>query len=66
MGGLNLFYLSAFETTVTDQGSMAGMVGFRTKLYFKNPGFKKGDQIVISVRDKNDPEIVGSCAVILR
>jgi len=50
----------------TDQGSLAGMVGFRTKLYFKNPGFKKGDQIVISVRDKNDPEIVGSCAVILR
>ena len=50
----------------TDQGSVAGMVGFRTKLYFKNPGFKKGDQIVISVRDKNDPEIVGSCAVILK
>ncbi|OGD18411.1 MAG: hypothetical protein A2W03_06790 [Candidatus Aminicenantes bacterium RBG_16_63_16] len=50
----------------TDQGSMAGMVGFRTKLYFKNPGFKKGDQIVISVRDKNDPEVVGSCAVILK
>ena len=50
----------------TDQGSMAGMVGFRTKLYFKNPGFKKGDQIVISVKDRKDPEIVGSCAVILK
>ncbi len=50
----------------TDQGSMAGMVGFRTKLYFKNPGFKKGDQFVISVRDKKNPEIVGSCAVILK
>jgi hypothetical protein len=50
----------------TDQGSMAGMVGFRTKLYFKNPGFKKGDQLVISVKDKKDPEIVGSCAVILQ
>ncbi len=50
----------------TDQGSMAGMVGFRTKLYFKNPGFKPGDQIVITVRDKNDPEITGSCAVILK
>jgi len=50
----------------TDQGSMSGMVGFRTKLYFKNPGFKKSDQIVISVRDKNDPEVVGSCAAILK
>lgn len=50
----------------TDRGSIAGMVGFRTKLYFKNPGFKQGDQLVISVKDKNDPEIVGSCAVILR
>jgi hypothetical protein len=49
----------------TDRGSMAGTVGFRTKLYFKNPGFKKGDQIVISVRDKNNPDIIGSCAVIL-
>ena len=48
-----------------DQGSFSGMVGFRTKLYFKNPGFKKGDQIVISVRDRKAPEIVGSCAVIL-
>ncbi len=50
----------------TDQGSMAGMVGFRTKLYFKNPGFKRGDQIIISLKDKNDPEVTGSCAVILR
>ncbi len=50
----------------TDRGSMAGQVGFRTKLYFKNPGFKPGDQITISVSDKNDPEIVGSCAVILK
>jgi hypothetical protein len=50
----------------TDQGSMTGTVGFMTKLYFKNPGFKKGDEIVISVKDKKDPEVVGSCAVILK
>ena len=49
-----------------DRGSMASQVGFRTKLYFKNPGFKAGDQITISVIDKDDPEIVGSCAVILK
>jgi hypothetical protein len=50
----------------TDVGSMAGQIGFRTKLYFKNPGFKRGDQIIISVRDKKNPDITGSCAVILK
>ena len=50
----------------TDQGSMAGTVGFRTKLYFKNPGFKNGDQLVITVLDRKDPEVMGSCAVILK
>src|SRR5512138_2955656 len=28
-----------------DQGSMYSFTGFRTKLYFKNPGFKKGDKV---------------------
>jgi hypothetical protein len=50
----------------TDHGSLTGTIGFRTKLYFKNPGFKDGDQIVISVRDKNDPELYGSCGVVLK
>lgn len=50
----------------TEVGSMSDAVGFRTKLYFKNPGFKRGDQIIIAVKDKNNPNIVGSCAVILK
>lgn len=54
------------ESLPTDRGSMSGMVGFRTKLYFKNPGFQDGDELVITVRDKDDPEIYGSCAVILK
>jgi len=49
-----------------DEGSMANNLGFRTKVYFKNPGFKKGDQIVIQVRDKNNPELTGSVAVNLK
>jgi hypothetical protein len=50
----------------TDVGSMSDSIGFRTKLYFKNPGFKRGDQIVIAVKDKKNPNITGSCAVILK
>jgi hypothetical protein len=50
----------------TEVGSMSDSIGFRTKLYFKNPGFKHGDQIVISVKDKKNPNVVGSCAVILK
>jgi hypothetical protein len=50
----------------TDTGSFAGTVGFRTKLYFKNPGFRPGDQIVIAVKDKKNPNLQGSCAIILK
>ncbi len=32
-------------------------------MYFKNPGFKKGDEIVIQVKDHANPEVTGSCAV---
>ncbi len=48
-----------------DEGSMANQLGFRTKLYFKNPGFKKGDKIVIEAKDKNNPSLSGSVAAIL-
>jgi len=45
---------------------MAGTFGFKTKLYFKNPGFKTGDTLVIKVRDKKNPELVGAVAVVLK
>jgi hypothetical protein len=50
----------------TDEGSLAGTIGFRTKLYFKNPGFKKGDELVIIVTDRKNPEIKGTCGVLLK
>lgn len=50
---------------LTNEGSMAGNTGFRTTLYFKNPGFKKGDTIVIRVADKKRPELMGAVAVVL-
>jgi hypothetical protein len=49
----------------SDQISMSGTLGARTKLYFKNPGFQKGDELVIRVRDHKNPEIIGFCAVVL-
>lgn len=47
------------------EGSMAGQHGFMTPLYFKNPGFAKGDKLLIKVRDAKDPGIAGECDVVL-
>ncbi len=49
-----------------EQGSFAGTIGFATSLYFKNPGFKKGDELAIRVTDKSDPSLFGECGVILQ
>ena len=48
-----------------DRGSMYGFTGFRTKAYFKNPGFKKGDKVTFKVWDKKDPKISGEVDVVL-
>lgn len=47
------------------EGSMVGQHGFMTPLYFKNPGFAKGDKLLFKVRDAKDPGIVGECDVVL-
>ena len=44
---------------------MSGFHGFMTKCYFKNPGFKKGDKVVIRVTAKNKPELTSEVAVVL-
>jgi len=49
-----------------DEGSMTGSIGFRTKCYFKNPGFQKGDTLTIKVRDKKKPEITSEVEVTLK
>jgi hypothetical protein len=49
----------------TDEGHMVGYWGFLTPLYFKNPGFAKGDTLTIKVRDKKNPQLAGECDVIL-
>jgi hypothetical protein len=46
-----------------DQGSMGSLVGFKTRCYFKNPGFKRGDKLILKVRDKKDPQLTGEVEV---
>ncbi len=45
---------------------MMNRIGFRTKCYFKNPGFKKGDKLTIKVTAKNNPELTGQVDVVLK
>jgi hypothetical protein len=52
-------------TLAVDQGSMYGFTGFRTKAYFKNPGFKKGDKVTFKVWDKKNPNITGQVDVVI-
>jgi hypothetical protein len=49
-----------------DEGSMYSNAGFRTKCYFKNPGFKRGDTLTIKVTAKNNPQLTGEVQVTLR
>jgi hypothetical protein len=49
-----------------DEGSMYNFTGFRTKCYFKNPGLKKGDKLVLRVTAKNNPELKGEVEVTLK
>jgi len=53
-------------TVPGEEGSINGYVGFKTRLYFQNPGFKKGDSVLFKVKDKKDPELTGECAVVLK
>lgn len=49
-----------------DYGHMYGVRGFHTPLYFKNPGFRKGDKLVFIVRDAKDPKLTSECTVVLK
>jgi len=61
--GTDLFPLQSRGLLGVNQGSLAGTLGFRTSFYFKNPGFHKGDELIIVVKDHNNPDLKGSCAV---
>lgn len=51
--------------TAVDRGSMFGFIGFATTLYFKNPGFKKGDTFILKVKDRTNPGLTGEVEVVL-
>ena len=57
--------LTLRSTLAVSEGHMVAFNGFMTPLYFKNPGFAKGDKLTIKVRDVKDPTIVGECEVVL-
>ncbi len=48
------------------EGHMAGKLGFLTPLYFKNPGFAKGDKLTIKVHDVKNAAITGECDIVLK
>lgn len=52
-------------TVAVDEGSMYSFTGFRTKVYFKNPDFKKGDKVTFKVWDKKDPNISNQVDVVI-
>jgi hypothetical protein len=57
--------LAAFAPLAASEGHMAGKLGFMTPLYFKNPGFAKGDKLTIKVRDIKNPGITAECDIVL-
>ncbi len=61
------FPTPGFGPTVwVDEGNIVSLDGFKTKLYFKNPGFKKGDQVTIRVVDAKNPASLGEVTVTLK
>lgn len=58
--------VSMHSQVATNEGSMAGQLGFRTKCYFKNPGFQKGDKLIIRVTAKNKPALSSEVEVTLK
>ena len=65
--GVDFFPPLSLRSTAlaVDEGSMYGFTGFRTKAYFKNPGFKKGDKVTFKVWDRKDPQLSGEVSVVI-
>jgi hypothetical protein len=59
----NFFPSRASAKIPIEQGYMNGQYGFRSNVYFKNPGFAPGDVILIKVKDEKNPGISGAVAI---
>lgn len=62
----DFFPLRSAPQKSTDQATITSSMIIQTKIYIKNPGFQKGDVLGIGVRDVKDPNIKGTCAVVLK
>ena len=58
--------LTARSGVAATEGHLIALNGFMTPIYFKNPGFAKGDKVTIKVRDVKNPALTGECEVVLR
>ncbi|MGZ5424847.1 MAG: hypothetical protein ACXW2H_05145 [Candidatus Aminicenantales bacterium] len=58
--------LTLQSTLAIKEGHMIALKGFMTPIYFKNPGFAKGDKLTIKVRDLKNPALTGECDVVLK
>lgn len=58
--------LTLNSTLAISQGYMVAFKGYMTPIYFKNPGFAKGDKLAIKVQDVKNPAITGECDVVLK
>ncbi len=58
--------LTAQSGVAATEGHLIALDGFMTPLYFKNPGFAKGDKLTIKVRDTKNPAITGEVEVVLQ
>ncbi|NOZ13294.1 MAG: hypothetical protein GXO69_06550 [Acidobacteria bacterium] len=43
--------------------TVSDTLGVRTKLYFKNPGIKKGEKAILKIRDSKNPDINGEITI---
>jgi len=49
-----------------NSGQVTGFVGFKTKLYFKNPGLAKGDELIIKIVNEHNLELYGQVKVVIQ
>ncbi len=58
--------LTARSGVAATAAHLVALDGFMSPIYFKNPGFAKGDKLTIKVTDSKDPAITGQCEVVLK
>jgi len=54
------------QPLAVNSGQVTGLVGFKTKLYFKNPGLAKGDELIIKIRDEHNLQTMGQVKVVIQ